>query len=75
MIFTSANFKLMILGLAMLVLGFVLLGQGPVFNPLSWTLAPLILVAAYLVVIPMSIFVGRKPVGDQKGRGSVKKGV
>jgi uncharacterized membrane protein SirB2 len=44
----------------MLVAGFILLGQGPVRNPLSWIIAPLVLVIAYVVVIPLALIV-REP--------------
>jgi len=46
----------MLVGMILLALGFVLLAQGPgPNNPLSLTVAPIILVFAYLVVIPVGI--------------------
>jgi len=42
-------------GILMLVIGFICLGQGPANNPVSLTVAPIILVIAYLVVIPLGI--------------------
>jgi hypothetical protein len=54
-IFTSKNFKLLGLSILFLVVGYILLGQGPVENPLSWTVAPIILVCVYCIFIPWAI--------------------
>ncbi|HHX16042.1 MAG TPA: hypothetical protein GX724_07785 [Fibrobacter sp.] len=48
------------LGVALLMIGFFFLAQGPANNPLSLTVAPIILVFAYLVVIPIGILWGSK---------------
>jgi drug/metabolite transporter (DMT)-like permease len=58
---------LIALGVLMLVIGYVCLGTGPATNPLSITVAPIILVLAYLVVIPLGILWGGKQQGQQKG--------
>jgi hypothetical protein len=55
---TTMNKKnIAILGLALILLlaGYWFLSQGPANNPLSLTLAPLILVFAYMIVIPVAI--------------------
>ena len=49
------NIILIALGVLLLVIGFICLATGPADNPVSLTVAPLILVAAYLVVIPVGI--------------------
>lgn len=54
-IFSGKNFKLFGLSIALLVVGYILLGQGPVKNPLSMSVAPVILVVTYCVVIPIAI--------------------
>jgi hypothetical protein len=54
------NIKLFGVCLALLVLGYVLLGQGPVDNPLSKTIAPIILVLVYCALIPYAILAGSK---------------
>jgi hypothetical protein len=58
--FSSINYKLFGLSLVLLVVGYVCLGQGPVKNPLSLTIAPLILVGVYCVLIPIAIVAGGK---------------
>jgi hypothetical protein len=65
-VFSSRNFRLLGLSAALLVLGYILLGQGPVYNPLSWTIAPLILVAVYCVLLPLSIIVKEKKGPEKK---------
>lgn len=45
-------------GVLMVILGFIFLGTGPAENPVSLTIAPIVLVVAYLVVIPIGIMAG-----------------
>ena len=52
------NILLVALGALLIVIGFVCLAQGPADNPVSLTVAPIILVLAYLVVILIVIFWG-----------------
>lgn len=54
------NILLIALGLLLLVVGYVCLAQGPAENPVSLTVAPIILIFAYLVVIPIGILWGSK---------------
>ncbi len=49
------NILLVSLGALLIVIGFVCLAQGPADNPVSLTVAPIILVFAYLVVVPIGI--------------------
>ena len=52
---TKKNIFLIVVGILMLVIGFFCLAQGPAENPVSLTVAPIILVLAYIVVIPIGI--------------------
>jgi hypothetical protein len=55
------NIILVAIGVLLLVIGFICLATGPADNPVSLTVAPLILVIAYIVVIPLGIlFSGKK---------------
>lgn len=49
------NLILIAVGVLMLVIGFICLATGPADNPVSLTVAPLILSIAYLVIIPLGI--------------------
>lgn len=70
-LFSSINVKLFAASIVALVIGYILLGQGPVNNPLSKSVAPIILVTTYCVLIPVSIvFSGKskdKVTQDKKG--------
>lgn len=65
-LFSGKNLRLFGLGLLLLVVGYVFLGIGPVNNPLSKTVAPLILVAVYCVYFPWAILTRDKSVEHEK---------
>ncbi len=54
------NIIIIAVGVLLLVVGFFCLAQGPAENPVSLTVAPLILVFAYVVVVPLGILWGSK---------------
>jgi len=59
------NIIIIAVGVLLLVVGFFCLAQGPAENPVSLTVAPLILVFAYIVVVPLGILWGsRKKKGE-----------
>ncbi len=49
------NLLLITIGVLLLVIGFLCLATGPAENPISLTVAPLVLCLAYLVIIPLGI--------------------
>lgn len=53
--FGRRNLFILSIGIVTIIVGFILMAQGPVDGFLSRTLAPIILVIAYLVIIPISI--------------------
>jgi hypothetical protein len=57
------NIVLIALGIFLLVIGFFCLAKGPAENPVSLTVAPIVLMIAYLIVIPVGILWGKR---DQK---------
>jgi len=58
--FGKKNLNILIIGLIMIVLGYIAMAQPPVNSFWSLTLAPLILLAAYFLVVPYSIMYGYK---------------
>lgn len=66
---SARNLKILAAGIVLLVLGYVLLAQGPVDNHLSWSVAPVVLILTYCVILPLSIIVK----GDKKAEVVVKK--
>ena len=63
--FDPLNFKLLGLSVLLLAIGYILLGQGPVTSIFSWSLAPVMLVGVYCVLIPIAILA--------KGKSEKKK--
>lgn len=57
---TTINAKLLGIAVLVLVIGYILLAQGPANNPLSKSVAPIILVISYIVLIPCSIIFSKK---------------
>lgn len=75
-IFTSKNIKLFGVCIGLLVVGFILLGQGPAENPLSKSVAPIILVAVYCVLLPFAIMArSKEPPAKEDGKQQKKQGV
>ena len=62
MIIGRKNTFLFLIGLLSIIIAFILMAQPPVDGFLSRTLAPVILVIAYLVIIPIAIFIRDKKV-------------
>ena len=68
--FTRRNWILFAVGMATIAVGYVLLRIPPVDGPLSLTVAPILLVAGYCVILPAAILVrDRSP-----GRGTAEAG-
>ncbi|MEK7395050.1 MAG: hypothetical protein AAB214_21025 [Fibrobacterota bacterium] len=53
--FGRANYLIIALGIGLAIWGMYLLSLGPVDNRISLNVAPFVLAAAYLVVIPAGI--------------------
>jgi len=53
--FTRVNYLLFGLGVLLIILGYVALAQPPVDGFLTLTIAPILLVTGYCVVIPLAI--------------------
>ena len=69
-LFSKTNFYLFGLCAVLLVAGYVLLGQGPADNPLSLSVAPIVLVAVYCGLIPYAILYGYGKSDNAKNSGS-----
>ena len=52
---TKNNYILLGIGIAAIIIGFILMAQGPWDNPVSLTIAPIVLLIAYVVILPLSI--------------------
>ena len=58
--YSKRNWRLFGLGIGVIALGYVFLSRPPVDGFLSLTLAPLLLVIGYCVLIPMALLKGEK---------------
>ena len=54
------NLILIGIGILLLVIGFICLATGPAENPVSLSVAPIILTIAYVVIIPLGILFNGK---------------
>ena len=54
------NLILIGIGILLLIIGFICLGTGPADNPVSLSVAPIILTIAYVVIIPLGILFSGK---------------
>lgn len=57
-LFTSANHRVLGIGLLVIILGFYALAQMPVDGFVTMYIAPILLVAGFLVIIPIGILLG-----------------
>jgi len=64
--FSKENYVLFLIGLGLIAAGYIALAQPPWDSFLSLTLAPILLVLGYLVVIPVAILYYRKKNGQNK---------
>jgi len=63
--FTDTNYKIFGAGILVLILGYLSLMKGPVDSFWSLTLAPILLLIGYLVIIPYAILYKKSPKTEQ----------
>jgi hypothetical protein len=59
------NVLIVLAGVVLLIIGFICLGQGPADNPISLSLAPVLLVIAYVIIIPIGIMASGSSVTEE----------
>ena len=57
---SKENYIFLAVGILLLFLGYALMAQGDWDSTLSLTLSPIVLIIAYLIVFPLSIFYKKK---------------
>ena len=62
--FGKRNLYILAIGILTIIIGFIFMSQPPVNSFMSITLAPIVLLLAYIFIIPYSIMLGR----DQDGK-------
>jgi len=63
------NLALFLIGAVILIVGYLLMSVGPWDNPLSRSVAPIVLLIGYMVVFPLAIFFQRSRDGDSQKSG------
>jgi uncharacterized membrane protein HdeD (DUF308 family) len=58
--FGRKNLQILTIGLVVIVLGYIAMAQPPVDSFWSLTLAPTLLLFAYLIIVPYAIMYGHK---------------
>lgn len=58
--FKKKNYLLLLIGLVVIGIGYIALAQPPADNPWSLTVAPILLVLGYCVIIPIAIMLKGK---------------
>lgn len=61
------NYLFFLGGVGVLILGFIFLSIGPWDSFWSLTLAPILLIIGYIILIPLSILYKKKKGGDNPG--------
>jgi hypothetical protein len=72
-LFSSKNIYMLGMSLALLIVGYVLLAQGPVDSVMSTTVAPIILVAVYCGLIPYAMLSGYGKGGGKGGGKGINR--
>ena len=65
--FTRKNWTLFAVGLGVIVVGYVLLSIPPAEGFWSLTMAPILLILGYCVLIPMAILLKDRAAGPDRG--------
>lgn len=58
------NYFIILIGLGLVVIGYYLMSSNPWDNSTSLTISPIVLIVAYVIIIPLSIFI--KPIVKKK---------
>ncbi len=64
--FSKENYRLFAIGILILIVGYIFLAQGPWDSFWSRTLAPILLVIGYTIILPASLLYKKKQNGNSK---------
>lgn len=67
--FTSLNYQIFAAGIVVIILGYLALAQPPANSFMSLTVAPILLVIGYCIIIPIAILYQKKK-GDLPGEAA-----
>jgi uncharacterized membrane protein len=67
--FTKVNYYLIAIGIGLVILGFIAMGEGSVEGTLPLVVAPILLVIGYCIIIPVGILYRKKEVRPETPSG------
>ena len=62
------NYLILCAGIAVILLGYIVMAMGDATSPLSMTVAPIILMLGYCVIVPVGIIYRKKTGTEQSPR-------
>tara|TARA_B110000438_G_C15754620_1_gene624507 strand:- start:36 stop:305 length:270 start_codon:yes stop_codon:yes gene_type:complete len=68
--FTKINYYFFGVGLALIIVGYIVMANGEVNSYQSLTIAPILLFLGYIVVIPLALIYRENPARDKNHLGS-----
>ncbi len=68
--FSTVNYYLFGIGLALIILGYIVMASGEVNSDQSLTVAPIILFVGYIIFIPAALIYRDKNLGNEENPGS-----
>jgi hypothetical protein len=63
---SKENYIILALGLLVITIGYILMAQAPWDNPVSLSISPIVLLIAYLIIFPLSIFYKKKTTNKEE---------
>lgn len=62
------NYVILLIGVGVILIGYIVMAMGDATSPLSMTVAPIILMLGYCVIVPYGIIHRKKTDGEQNAR-------
>ena len=59
-VFSETNYYIFIIGLIMIILGYIIMAKGEVYSNQSLVIAPLLLFIGYIIFVPLSLLYKKK---------------
>ena len=59
-VFSETNYYIFIIGLIMIILGYIIMAKGEVYSNQSLVIAPLLLFIGYIIFVPLALLYKKK---------------
>ena len=61
-VFSETNYYIFIIGLIMIILGYIIMAKGEVYSNQSLVIAPLLLFIGYIIFVPLALLYKKKKI-------------